>query len=103
MARSIFLIREKNTQAFCSSSKHCLFSVLEDGAIYVNQHNAEKAMKDMVRRDKDYRWRAGHTYFTPSEEEFHRLVDVYKKDNLELKLLKMDLEVVKYYLTEAHK
>jgi len=48
--RSVFLIREKNTNTWCSSSKHSAFADDFDFAvIFLNGPNAEKAVKEMIR------------------------------------------------------
>ena len=54
--RSVFLIREKQTQSWCYSSKHSSFSDdIEYAAIFVAKENAEKVIRGMVRgNEPDY-------------------------------------------------
>lgn len=46
---SKFAIREKGTNTFCTSQKHCYFSAdLQDAALFASRENAEKAVRGML-------------------------------------------------------
>ena len=46
---SKFVIREKNTNTFCTSTKHSYFSHnMQDAALFATRANAEKAVRGML-------------------------------------------------------
>jgi hypothetical protein len=47
--RSLFVIRDKLSDSYCSSSKHSYFNSFAEAAIFNTRANAEKAMNDMNR------------------------------------------------------
>ena len=49
MTRVIYFIREKNTNSWCTTSRHADFSEDIDNAIvFLQKENAEKAIKKML-------------------------------------------------------
>jgi len=50
MTRKIYFIREKNSNTWCSSSKHSDFADDFDyAAVFLRKENADKAIKEMTR------------------------------------------------------
>jgi hypothetical protein len=47
--RSLFVIRDKLSDSYCSSSKHSYFNSFAEAAIFNTIANAAKAMKEMNR------------------------------------------------------
>jgi len=50
VTRRIYLIREKNTNTWCVSSKHSdFYNDFDNAAVFLKKENAEKAIKEMMR------------------------------------------------------
>lgn len=53
---SLFVIREKNTNKFCTSSKFAYFDAdLQNAAMFNKRENAEKAAREMLRKNAEQR------------------------------------------------
>lgn len=50
MTRKIYFVREKDSNTWCSSSKHSEFvDDFDSAAVFLKKENAEKAIKEMMR------------------------------------------------------
>ena len=101
--RSVFIIREKQTQTFCTSSKSGVFGPLDAAAIFTSVENAVKAEKNLLRMldwavtGQDVR----DVYYCKQEQldaviAYHGVAAVQG-----VKLLGMDLEIVEFNLKEV--
>lgn len=71
----MFVIREKNTGAFCTGQRFRSFSMdMQSAAQFVSRTNAEKAMKGMFRGDRN-----GQQYniWTIDDQRYHPNVQAY--------------------------
>lgn len=104
---SVFVIRERSTGAFCTSSKHQRFSHdLNNAAHFANAKNAEKAIRGMFHPDTEkycgLYWTVEETnYYHGDKENFIAMLEedpryveriTYMRENFENRLA--DLEVV---------
>lgn len=103
--RSVFIIREKQTQSYCISSKHAEFGAFDSAAIFLSAENAAKARKDMLREwvqdwavtEQDIR-----TVYYRNQENLDATLAYHGIAFCEgMKLLDMDLEIVEFVLSEV--
>jgi hypothetical protein len=52
--RSLFVLYRKDTDEWCSSSKHSQWGPFEDAAIFLSRKNAEVGLKAVIDRSGSY-------------------------------------------------
>lgn len=116
--KSLFVIRDKNTNSFCSSAKHHFFDTdVNSASLFDSQKNAEKAIRSMVNfLDRAVNHYGGNTWSLTNGDVVERFFHAFKQEYIDLlrshdrlkamadgwepvKEARLDLEVVEVKLT----
>ena len=116
--KSLFVIRDKNTNSFCSSAKHHYFNTdVNSASLFDSQKNADKAIRSMVNfLDRAVNPYGGNVWSLVNGDVVERFFHAFKEEYIKMlrseshlkdmadgwepvKEARLDLEVVEVKLT----
>ena len=99
MTRSLYFIRENNTDTWCVSSRHKSFmSDFSEAAVFLKKKNADAAIKDMLNRIDPKK--TGYPYWQANDRRYASDPDWTDERSA---VLVPDFEVVEFTLTPVCK